>query len=88
MYFQELMSLASDKGFIMSRINARELSNKLSDTIDNDIIFPMLKVQLHLTMNSRTGAQTCIFYFTFFALFSSRSRNLNSTLGLEENVLL
>ncbi|XP_032680005.1 uncharacterized protein LOC116848234 [Odontomachus brunneus] len=42
-YFQELASLASEKGFIMSRINARELSNKLSDTINNDIIFPMLK---------------------------------------------
>ncbi|KYM88890.1 hypothetical protein ALC53_02656, partial [Atta colombica] len=42
-YFQELVSLASEKGFIMSRINARELSNKLSDIINNDIIGPVLK---------------------------------------------
>ncbi|XP_014487465.1 PREDICTED: uncharacterized protein LOC106751149 [Dinoponera quadriceps] len=42
-YFQELVSLASEKGFIMSRVNARELSNKLSDTINNDIVSPLLK---------------------------------------------
>ncbi|EFN89546.1 hypothetical protein EAI_00724 [Harpegnathos saltator] len=42
-YFQELASLASEKGFIMSRINAHELSNKLSNTINNDIVSPMLK---------------------------------------------
>ncbi|XP_066601269.1 uncharacterized protein [Prorops nasuta] len=42
-YIQELTSLASEKGFIMSRINARELSNKLSDTINNDLIAPLLK---------------------------------------------
>lgn len=42
-YFQELMSLASEKGFIVSRINARELSNRLSDTINNDLIGPLLK---------------------------------------------
>ncbi|EZA52559.1 hypothetical protein DMN91_002341 [Ooceraea biroi] len=42
-YFQELASLASEKGFIMSRINARELSNKLSYAINNDIIAPILK---------------------------------------------
>ncbi|KAL6253416.1 hypothetical protein P5V15_005570 [Pogonomyrmex californicus] len=42
-YFQELVSLASEKGFIMSRVNARELSNRLSDTINNDIIAPILK---------------------------------------------
>ncbi|KAL0129867.1 hypothetical protein PUN28_001852 [Cardiocondyla obscurior] len=42
-YFQELVSLASDKGFIMSRINARELSNRLSDIINNDFIGPILK---------------------------------------------
>lgn len=43
-YIQELMSLASEKGFIMSRINARELSNKLSDSINNGLIAPLLKV--------------------------------------------
>lgn len=43
-YIQELMSLASEKGFIMSRINARELSNKLSDSINNGFIAPLLKV--------------------------------------------
>ncbi|XP_077266935.1 uncharacterized protein LOC143899960 [Temnothorax americanus] len=42
-YFQELMSLASEKGFIMSRINARELSNRLTDIINNDFIGPILK---------------------------------------------
>ncbi|XP_014230721.1 uncharacterized protein LOC106655049 [Trichogramma pretiosum] len=42
-YVQELMSLASEKGFIMSRINARELSNKLSDSINNGFIAPLLK---------------------------------------------
>jgi uncharacterized protein YjgD (DUF1641 family) len=43
-YVQELMNLASEKGFIMSRINARELSNKLSDSINNGFISPILKV--------------------------------------------
>ena len=43
-YFQELMNLANEKGFIMSRINARELSNKLSDSINNGFIGPLLKV--------------------------------------------
>lgn len=42
-YIQELVSLASEKGFIMSRISARELGNKLSDTINNDIMGPVLK---------------------------------------------
>ncbi|GAB1860155.1 hypothetical protein CAJAP_01234 [Camponotus japonicus] len=42
-YFQELINLASEKGFIMSRVNARELSNRLSDIINNDIIYPSLK---------------------------------------------
>ncbi|KAI4503723.1 hypothetical protein M0802_001126 [Mischocyttarus mexicanus] len=42
-YIQELVSLASEKGFIMSKISARELSNKLSDTINNDIIEPILR---------------------------------------------
>ncbi|XP_058797901.1 uncharacterized protein LOC131668073 [Phymastichus coffea] len=42
-YIQELMSLASEKGFIMSRINARELSNKLSESINNGFIGPLLK---------------------------------------------
>ncbi|XP_054006528.1 uncharacterized protein LOC128891214 [Hylaeus anthracinus] len=42
-YVQELISLASEKGFIMSRVNAREISNRLSDVINNDIIDPMLK---------------------------------------------
>lgn len=42
-YIQELMNLATEKGFIVSRINARELSNKLSNTINNDIIGPLLK---------------------------------------------
>ncbi|CAL1673607.1 unnamed protein product [Lasius platythorax] len=42
-YFQELVSLASEKGFIMSRVNARELSNRLSEIINNDIIAPSLK---------------------------------------------
>jgi len=45
-YFQELVSLASEKGFIMSRINARELSGRLNNVIDNDIIGPILKVRL------------------------------------------
>jgi hypothetical protein len=44
-YFQELVSLASEKGFIMSRINARELSSRLNNVIDNDIIGPILKVR-------------------------------------------
>lgn len=43
-YIQDLIKLASEKGFIMSRVNANELSNRLSDTINNDIISPMLKV--------------------------------------------
>ena len=43
-YAQELLNLASEKGFIMSRINARELSNKLSEIINNDLISPLLKV--------------------------------------------
>lgn len=43
-YIQELMSLASEKGFIVSRINARELSNRLSDTMNNDIMNPILRV--------------------------------------------
>lgn len=42
-YIQELINLASEKGFIMSRISARELSNKLSETINNDITGPILK---------------------------------------------
>ncbi|XP_043247949.1 uncharacterized protein LOC122394857 [Colletes gigas] len=42
-YVQELIALASEKGFIMSRVNAREISNRLSDVINNDIIDPMLK---------------------------------------------
>lgn len=43
-YFQELVNLASEKGFIVSRINARELSNRLYDLINNDVINPLLKV--------------------------------------------
>ncbi|XP_035739648.1 uncharacterized protein LOC118449319 isoform X1 [Vespa mandarinia] len=42
-YIQELVNLASEKGFIMSRISARELSNKLSNTINNDIVEPILR---------------------------------------------
>lgn len=55
-YIQELMSLASEKGFIMSRINARELSNKLSDSINNGFIGPLLKVSesiMHLFFTER-----------------------------------
>lgn len=44
-YVQDLIKLASEKGFIMSRINANELSNRLSDTINNDIVSPILKVR-------------------------------------------
>lgn len=43
-YIKELITLASEKGFIMSRVNAREISNRLSDTINHDIIDPILKV--------------------------------------------
>ncbi|XP_015585363.1 uncharacterized protein LOC107263061 [Cephus cinctus] len=43
-YLQELMNLASKKGFIMSRVNAMELSNKLSELINNAILAPILKV--------------------------------------------
>ncbi|XP_031847415.1 uncharacterized protein LOC116433452 isoform X2 [Nomia melanderi] len=42
-YVQELITLASEKGFIMSRVNAREISNRLSEMINHDIIDPMLK---------------------------------------------
>ncbi|KAK9294600.1 hypothetical protein QLX08_010826 [Tetragonisca angustula] len=42
-YVKELIALASEKGFIMSRVNAREISNRLSDMINNDIINPILK---------------------------------------------
>ncbi|XP_076759445.1 uncharacterized protein LOC143428454 isoform X2 [Xylocopa sonorina] len=42
-YVKELIALASEKGFIMSRVNAREISNRLSDMINYDIISPMLK---------------------------------------------
>ncbi|XP_050593896.1 uncharacterized protein LOC126923966 [Bombus affinis] len=42
-YIKELIALASEKGFIMSRVNARGISNKLSDMINNDIINPMLQ---------------------------------------------
>ncbi|KAG7189942.1 hypothetical protein KM043_006103 [Ampulex compressa] len=42
-YIQELISLASEKGFVMSRINARELSNRLSDGINNNLMEPFLK---------------------------------------------
>lgn len=44
-YVQELMNLASEKGFIMKRINARELSHKLHNTIHNDLVEPLLKVR-------------------------------------------
>lgn len=44
-YVQELVNLASEKGFIMSRINARELSSRLSETINDDVIGPLLKVK-------------------------------------------
>ena len=43
-YIKELITLASEKGFIMSRVNARQISNRLSDMINNDIINPILKV--------------------------------------------
>ncbi|XP_043268852.1 uncharacterized protein [Venturia canescens] len=43
-YTQDLVKLASEKGFIMSRVNANELSYKLSETINNDLISPLLKV--------------------------------------------
>lgn len=43
-YVQELMALASEKGFIISRVNAKEISNRLSDVI-NDIVDSMLKVR-------------------------------------------
>lgn len=43
-YIQDLLRLASEKGFIMSRVNANELSNRLSETINNDIVSPLLKV--------------------------------------------
>lgn len=46
-YVQELVTLASDKGFIMSRVNAREISNRLSEMINHDIVDPMLKVKNH-----------------------------------------
>lgn len=42
-YIKELIALASEKGFIMSRINAKGISNRLSDMINNDIINPILK---------------------------------------------
>ncbi|XP_063992357.1 uncharacterized protein LOC135170454 [Diachasmimorpha longicaudata] len=42
-YLQDLIRLASEKGFIMSRVNANELSNRLSETINNDLIAPFLK---------------------------------------------
>ncbi|KOC59235.1 hypothetical protein WH47_11311 [Habropoda laboriosa] len=42
-YVKELIALASEKGFIMSRVNAREISNRLSDMINNDIVNPILK---------------------------------------------
>ncbi|XP_029172296.1 uncharacterized protein LOC114941467 [Nylanderia fulva] len=42
-YFQELVNLATEKGFIMSRVNARELSNRLNEIINNDLIAPILK---------------------------------------------
>nr|XP_012143894.1 PREDICTED: uncharacterized protein LOC100875751 [Megachile rotundata]XP_012143896.1 PREDICTED: uncharacterized protein LOC100875751 [Megachile rotundata]XP_012143897.1 PREDICTED: uncharacterized protein LOC100875751 [Megachile rotundata] len=42
-YIKELIALASEKGFIMSRLNGREISNRLSDTINHDIIDPILK---------------------------------------------
>ncbi|CAK9824743.1 hypothetical protein ANTRET_LOCUS2861 [Anthophora retusa] len=42
-YVKELVALASEKGFIMSRVNAREISNRLSDMINNDIVNPILK---------------------------------------------
>ncbi|XP_015127038.1 uncharacterized protein LOC107048401 [Diachasma alloeum] len=42
-YLQDLIRLASEKGFIMSRVNANELSNRLSETINNDFIAPFLK---------------------------------------------
>lgn len=42
-YIQELVTLASERGFIMSRMNAREISNRLSDVINHDIVDPVLK---------------------------------------------
>lgn len=73
-YFQELVSLASEKGFIMSRVNARELSNRLSDIINNDFISPILKVnacfiQLQSNNFSHTisnCAKICSFISSFF----------------------
>lgn len=43
-YVHDLIKLASEKGFIMSRVNANELSTRLSNTINNDIVSPLLKV--------------------------------------------
>lgn len=45
-YIQELVTLASERGFIMSRMNAREISNRLSDVINHDIVDPVLKVNI------------------------------------------
>lgn len=42
-YIQDLIKLASKQGFIMSRVNANELSSRLSNTINNDIVSPLLK---------------------------------------------
>ncbi|XP_017889842.1 uncharacterized protein LOC108630832 isoform X2 [Ceratina calcarata] len=42
-YIKELINLASEKGFIMSRVNARTISNRLSDMLNNDIVNPVLK---------------------------------------------
>lgn len=43
LYIQDLIKLASKKGFIMSRVNANELSSHLSNTINNDIVSPLMK---------------------------------------------
>lgn len=67
-YIQELIALASEKGFIMSRVNAREISNRLSDMINNDIINSILKVK-------RTGRLETVFY-------TQRSR-VNSRINLQ-----
>lgn len=80
-YFQELVNLASEKGFIMSRINARELSNRLNDIINNDIISPILKVNISLIQLQNNNffhiVNYCPQYVAVFLFHFSQFRYLN-----------
>lgn len=77
-YFQELVTLASERGFIMSHINANELSNKLSSTLNKDLIEPLLKVSFAEAKYYLEFRSHHYFYlFRFIALSNGALRDRN-----------